>query len=195
MLKTCSTRDRFCLPGTYSLDIHSVLPDFLMSNLLPNEVSSTSFSDLFSASEREEVLRLTKSFPRDAVLQALLLSQWKGEEAIISLEAPKVHDDADGFKLIPSTTTSESPAAHLTEAQQIAAKADLGYIVLRTEAGFEHHRGIHRKNWKTLWISFGLQPPKRVPKGWLIRHSLTKEENQKLWSAQLLQGSPPLHDP
>ena len=166
-----------------------------MSNLPPNEVSSTSFSDLFSASEREEVLRLTKSFPRDAVLQALLLSQWKGEEAIISLEAPKVHDDADGFKLIPSTTTSESPAAHLTEAQKIAAKADLGYIVLRTEEGFEHHRGIHRKTWKSLWISFGRQPPTRVPKGWVIRHSLTDEENQKLWSGASLQGSPPLHDP
>ena len=166
-----------------------------MSNLPPNELSSKSFSDLFSASEREAVLRLTKSFHRDDVLQALLLSKWKGEEAIISLEAAKVHDDADGFKLIPSTTTSESPASHLTEAQQIAAKADLGYIVLKTEPGFEHHRGIHRKNWQTLWISFGLEPPTRVPKGWNVRHSLTKEGNQKLWSAALLQGSPPMHDP
>ena len=166
-----------------------------MSNLQSNELSSKSFSDLFSASEREAVLRLTKSFRRDDVLQALLLSKWKGEEAIISLEAARVHDDADGFKLIPSTTTSESPAAHLTEAEQIAAKADLGYIVLKTQPGYEHHRGVHRKNWQTLWNSFGLEPPTRVPKGWSLRHSLTKEGNQKLWSAALLQDSPPMHDP
>ena len=166
-----------------------------MSNLPRNELSSKLFSELFSASEREAVLRLTRRFGRDDVLQALLLSKWKGEEAIISLEAAKVHDDADGFQLIPSTTTSESPAAHLTEAQKIAAKADLGYLVLRTEAGFEHHRGIHRKTWKSLWISFGRQPPTRVPKYWVIRHSLTDEENQKLWSGASLQGSPPLHDP
>ena len=67
--------------------------------------------------------------------------------------------DADGFELTPSTTTSRSPEAHMTEAERTAAKADLGYIVLKTPPGYEHHRGIHRKNWTMLWTAFGLLPP------------------------------------
>jgi len=125
----------------------------------------------------------------------LLLSNWKSDEANMVLEAAKVNDDADGFKLIPLTTTSESQTAHLTEAERIAAKADLGYIVLKTPSGYEHHRGVHRKNWKMLWKAFGLPPPPSVPKGWRLRHCLTEDENQKLWSKALLQDSPPQHDP
>ena len=166
-----------------------------MSNLPCNDVSSELFSDLFSASERKAIVHLTKRFGRDAVLEALLLSKWNSDEADLALQAAKVNDDADGFKLIPLTTTSESQIAHLTEAERIAAKADLGYIVLKTPAGYEHHRGVHRKNWPTLWKTFGLQPPPRVPKGWSLRHSLTDEGNQKLWSNALLQNSPPKHDP
>ena len=160
-----------------------------MSNLPRNELSS--FSELFSASERDAVLRLTRRFGRDEVLEALLHSKWRSDVAELALEAAKEIGDADGFKLIPSTTTSRSPEAHMTEAERTAAKADLGYIVLKTPPGYEHHRGVHRKNWTMLWKAFGLPPPPRVPKGWSLRHCLTEEGNQKLWPSALLQDSPP----
>ena len=122
-------------------------------------------------------------------------SRWRSDVADLALEAAKVIGDADGFKLIPSTTTSRSPEAHMTEAERTAAKADLGYIVLKTPPGYEHHRGVQRKNWTKLWKAFGFTPPPRVPKGWSLRCCLTEEENQKLWSNALLKDSPPQHDP
>ena len=171
-------------------------PSFIMSNLPRNELSSELFSELFSASERDAVLRLTRRFGRrDEVLEALLHSKWKSDVAERALEAANEIGDADGFKLTPSTTTSRSPEAHMTEAERTAAKADLGYIILKTPPGYEHHRDIHRKNWTMVWKAFGLPPPPSVPKGWSLRHCLTEEGNQKLWSNAKLKGSPPQHDP
>ena len=162
-------------------------PSFIMSNLPRNELSS--FSELFSASERDAVLRLTRRFGRDEVWEALLHRRWRSDSAELALA--KEIGDADGFELTPSTTTSRSPEAHMTEAERTAAKADLGYIILKTPPGYEHHRGIHRKNWRMLWTAFGLLPPTKVPKGWSLRHCSTEEGNQKLWSNALLQDSPP----
>ena len=60
-----------------------------MSNLPRHESSMQLFSELFSDTERDAVLRLTRRFGRDEVLEALLHCGWRIDVADWALEKAK----------------------------------------------------------------------------------------------------------
>ena len=59
------------------------------------------------------------------------------------------------------TTPRKSINKGLADAQKVASKADLGYLVLTTPSDLKHWRGLHLCSWLDLWDRMGMEPQRK----------------------------------
>ena len=159
-----------------------------------------SITTLFTTQELEAIRRgVELGFPRDRILDCLLLTEWDEKQALRMLlgdTAPVSEQEAAAGR--PQEKAGDAGAAEEPEKPEKGAQPEKGakparlttahgYVVLRTPESLKHAQGWHSCTWRTLCRRLGLEGSVVGRLGELNIHleiAETEDEARSIWTRQ-----------